>query len=154
MAPSSSTLNNSVQTLSTELAGGESSSEPDPQPPTPSTATTYLLSLHESLREEVTRLASALNAVDARANMSIINENLRLREDMAHINAGLNTVRMQVHMLMNLRSHQGQRTDPSRPTQPGGDTLGSAGSSRVSAITPEALRNRRLSDTGREVTKL
>ena len=125
-----------------------------------SSTTTYLLAIHESLREEVARLSSALNDVDARANMSIVNENLRLREDMAHINAAINTVRMQVHMLMNLRFHQGQRTEPARGAQPpnSGDAIGvtnsAAGPSRLGGSVPEVLRGRRLSDSSREGTKL
>ncbi|KAL1957399.1 hypothetical protein VTO42DRAFT_6079 [Malbranchea cinnamomea] len=134
--------------------------EQDASNNTPSSSTTtYLLAIHESLREEVARLSSALNDVDARASMSIMNENLRIREDMAHINAAINTVRMQVHMLMNLRFHQGQRTEPARATQApsSGDTLGvanNAGPSRLNGPMPEALRGRRLSDSGREGTKL
>lgn len=133
----------------------------DAAPNTPSSSTTtYLLSIHESLREEVARLSSALNTVDARASMSIMNENLRVREDMAHINAAINTVRMQVHMLMNQRMHQGSpRPDnPRGATSPGAgaasmDTLG-AGPSRMSGSVPEPMTRRRLSDSGREGTKL
>lgn len=132
-------------------SGGPTTTRPNEmthpeQENTPYTSTTtYLLGIHESLREEVSRLSSALSESDARANMSIMNENLRMREDMAHINAALNTVRMQVHMLMNLRSQQGQRSEPSRGVQ---------SPSRPSGSVPEPLRGRRLSDSSREGTKL
>jgi hypothetical protein len=129
-----------------------------------SNATTYLLSLHESLREETSQLAGAITDLDARASMAIMNESLRIREDMAHINAGVNSLRMQVHWLMNPRLHQGQRTVNSGGTGgPGGGesarTLGigspAAGrSSAVSSPTSGTLAGRRLSDTAREGTKL
>lgn len=125
-----------------------------------SSTTTYLLAIHESLREEVACLSSALNDVDARTNMSIMNENLRLREDMAHINAAINTIRMQVHMLMNMRFHQGQRAEPASGGQPpNGEnaisvTNNAAGLSRLGGSVPEVLRGRRLSDSSREGTKL
>ncbi|EER24519.1 hypothetical protein D8B26_005152 [Coccidioides posadasii str. Silveira] len=124
--------------------------------------TTYLLSIHESLRGEVTQLADALSALDARANMTILNENLRLREDMAHISAGLNTVRMQVHMLVNSTLQQGQqRMMGNRPSP----TPGSSGVSGLNTPGPSTSasqgrgivelpeRSRRLSDS-REGTKL
>ncbi|GAD91742.1 TRAF-like signal transducer, putative [Paecilomyces variotii No. 5] len=57
-----------------------------------STATTYLLSLHESLRDEVSQLSHAITDLDARASMAIMNESLRIKEDMAHTNAALNSV--------------------------------------------------------------
>ncbi|KAL1998851.1 hypothetical protein VTN02DRAFT_5485 [Thermoascus thermophilus] len=138
-----------------------------------SNATTYLLSLHESLREEVSQLSLAITDLDARASMAIMNESLRIKEDMAHTNAALNSVRMQVHWLMNPRLHQGQRTTSTTSSvgsasaaaashhhhhQPGlglSPSSSSPGSSSAAAAAPlDGLRTRRLSDTGREGTKL
>ncbi|KAL2862250.1 putative TRAF-like signal transducer [Aspergillus lucknowensis] len=120
-----------------------------------SNATTYLLSLHESLREEVTQLSHAITDLDARASMAIMNECLRLKEDMAHTNAAVNSVRMQVQWLMNPRLHQGQRaaattsgTAAGARSPPGDERLGAG------ASASGLLRSRRLSDTGREGTKL
>lgn len=122
-----------------------------------STATTYLLSLHESLREEVSQLSHAITDLDARASMAIMNENLRIKEDMAHTNAALNSVRMQVHWLMNPRLHQGQRSSSVAPTSNQSRAVGlgssSSGSSSAAGSSP-LLRSRRLSDGGREGTKL
>ncbi|KAJ5558946.1 Zinc finger RING-type [Penicillium sp. DV-2018c] len=117
-----------------------------------SNATTYLLSLHESLREEVNQLSHAITDLDARASMTIMNESMRIKEDMAHTNAALNSVRMQVQWLMNPRLHHGMRgavrtnTANEEPTP--------AGSSQSSAQSLNHLRPRRSSDSGREGTKL
>lgn len=159
---SSETLFENIASPSVTEPATESSLRSEPSPTTNPNTTTYLLSIHESLREEVSQLSTALSDLDVRASMSIMNENLRLREDMAHISAGLNTVRMQVHMLINSRLQQGQqRTMGARPTQPnanggmgGLDMPGpsnSAGQSRMPPDVPE--RPRRLSDN-REGTKL
>lgn len=131
-------------------------------------AMTYLLSLHESLREEVSRLSVAISDLDARASMAIMNESLRLKEDMAHTNAAVNSIRMQIHWLMNPRLHQGRagsasdsrtstptgglRSASSGPSTAGpaaGPAAGSAAGSALGRMTP-----RRLSDSGREGTKL
>jgi hypothetical protein len=114
-----------------------------------SNATTYLLSLHESLREEVAQLSHAITDLDARASMAIMNECLRLKEDMAHTNAAVNSVRMQVQWLMNPRLHQGQRAAAAGAST-GGQSSGDGRAGSAAAL----LRSRRLSDTGREGTKL
>ncbi|KKZ65476.1 hypothetical protein EMCG_08708 [[Emmonsia] crescens] len=132
--------------------------------PPPSNTTTYLLSIHESLRDEVTQLSNAISDIDARVNMSIINESIRLRDEMAHINAGVNTIRMQVHWLMNPRLHQNQRTvsasatatpsasDSSRNMGGAAPVAGQSGN--PSSSPPPIQRGRRLSDGSREGTKL
>ncbi|KAK1142703.1 hypothetical protein N8T08_007334 [Aspergillus melleus] len=120
-----------------------------------SNATTYLLSLHESLREEVGQLSHAITDLDARASMAIMNECLRLKEDMAHTNAAVGSIRMQVQWLMNPRIHQGQRAGVR--TNGGGNEPGSstpAGSSHTAGPSAGMFRTRRLSDSGREGTKL
>ncbi|KAK2742910.1 hypothetical protein FQN57_005040 [Myotisia sp. PD_48] len=138
---------------------------------TPNLTTTYLLSIHESLRDEVAQLSNAIVDLDARARMSMMNENLRIREDMAHISAGLNTVRMQVHMLINSRLHHGPRTamNPHSPAGTGAGSsaeMGTLDNSNTSSILASgsgsgvgtthevSQRSRRLSDSGWEGTKL
>ncbi|CBF86306.1 hypothetical protein AN2168.2 [Aspergillus nidulans FGSC A4] len=120
-------------------------------------ATTYLLSLHESLREEVAQLSHAITDLDARASMAIMNECLRLKEDMAHTNAAVGSIRMQVQWLMNPRLHQGQRTQNNSEARGGTHSAAGAGASSSSSGPAPGyglLRPRRLSDTGREGTKL
>ncbi|PKY05491.1 hypothetical protein P168DRAFT_266033 [Aspergillus campestris IBT 28561] len=123
-------------------------------------ANTYLLSLHESLREEVGQLSRAITDLDARASMAIMNECLRIKEDMAHTNAAVSSIRMQVQWLMNPRLHQAQRMAGARNSNNGngnthdGDDTATAGPSNAAGPSPGLLRPRRLSDGGREGTKL
>ncbi|KAM5442604.1 hypothetical protein MferCBS31731_002483 [Microsporum ferrugineum] len=124
--------------------------------------TTYLLSIHEALREEVLQLTTTVADLEARTNISMMNDNLRVREDMAHLTAGLNTVRMQVHLLMNSRLHHNQRTpinarasSAAGNSTNGGSVEGPSGQTRISTTAgPEPQRGRRPSDSGWEGTKL
>jgi hypothetical protein len=117
-----------------------------------SNATTYLLSLHESLREEVSQLSHAITDLDARASMAIMNECMRIKEDIAHTNAAVNSVRMQVQWLINPRLHQGMRG--AVRTNTANEETTAAGPSQSSAQSLDHLRPRRSSDSGREGTKL
>ncbi|RHZ60242.1 hypothetical protein CDV55_101460 [Aspergillus turcosus] len=123
--------------------------------------TTYLLALHESLREEVGQLSHAITDLDARASMAIMNECLRIKEDMAHTNAAVSSIRMQVQWLMNPRLHQGQRaigvrgnngSNGNNETRTG--QLGYSTPGPSNAPSSGLLRPRRPSDSGREGTKL
>jgi hypothetical protein len=128
-----------------------------------SNATTYLLSLHESLREEVSQMSHALTDLDARASMTIMNECLRIKEDMAHTNAAVNSVRMQVQWLMNPRLHNGARAGGMRTNASAAGTesprsqltsTSAPGPSQAAGPSLGPLRPRRPSDSGREGTKL
>jgi hypothetical protein len=125
-----------------------------------SNATTYLLSLHESLREEVSQLSHAITDLDARASMAIMNECMRIKEDIAHTNAAVNSVRMQVQWLMNPRLHQGTRGGAVRPSSTESEGTRTnmassvAGPSHATGQSLGPLRPRRPSDSGREGTKL
>lgn len=127
-----------------------------------STAMTYLLSLHESLREEVSQLSHAMTDLDARASMAILNESMRVNEDMAHTSAAINTIRMQMHWLLNPRLQQGHRlgsaaAGAAATASTGGDASSGPSSSTRSGPGPGAnglVPRRRLSDSGREGTKL
>lgn len=123
--------------------------------------TQYLLSLHESLREEVSQMSHALTDLDARASMTIMNECLRIKEDMAHTNAALNSVRMQVQWLMNPRLHNGTRASGVRTNSTGNEpsrtqltSTSAPGPSSGAGTSLGPLRPRRPSDSGREGTKL
>lgn len=68
----------------------------------------HLLSLHESLRHTVSTLEAdivtlhhALAELDARTSMQIMNETLRIKEDLAYTNAALVSHRSQVQWLLN-----------------------------------------------------
>jgi hypothetical protein len=126
------------------------------------TTMTYLLSLHESLREEVSRLSHAITDLDARASMAILNESMRIKEDMAHTSAAINTIRMQIHWLLNPRLQQGHRfasaagsSSTTSTGQGAGTAAGpSSGPAARFAYDTEGMPPRRLSDSGREGTKL
>lgn len=57
----------------------------------------HLLCLHESLREEVTRVSAAVSDLDAKASLAIMNERLRVREDLSQTNAAITSIRIQLH---------------------------------------------------------
>lgn len=170
-----STLVNSTRVNSDPHGGSSTQASRDQQPFThpepgaddpedlttgifPSAANSYLLSLHESLREQVGQLSHAINDLDARASMAIMNESLRIKEDMALTNAAMNSVRMQVQWLMNPRLHQGLRGAVRTSTTNEGTRThleaSTAGPSHTSTQPLGLLRHRRPSDTGREGTKL
>lgn len=125
------------------------------------TTMTYLLSLHESLREEVSRLSHGITDLDARASMAILNESMRIKEDMAHTSAAINTIRMQIHWLLNPRLQQSHRfasaaaSSSTGPGQGAGTAAGpSSGPAARFGYDAEGIPPRRLSDSGREGTKL
>ncbi|KAJ5433350.1 uncharacterized protein N7458_012506 [Penicillium daleae] len=133
----------------------------DPANSFSSHTTQYLLSLHESLREEVSQMSHALTDLDARASMTIMNECLRIKEDMAHTNAALNSVRMQVQWLMNPRLHNGTRANGMRTNSASNESTrtqltstSAPGPSSGTGVSLGPLRPRRPSDSGREGTKL
>lgn len=59
----------------------------------------HLLSMHESLREEMTRISTALQELDGRHSMQILNENLRNREEIAYLGGQVAGMNRQVHWL-------------------------------------------------------
>lgn len=132
-------------------------SGPGPGPDeTNSNATNYLLSVHESLRTEVGQLSHAITDLDARASMSIMNESLRIKEDMAHTNAAVNSIRMQVQWLINPRLHQVQRASNDTSDRTASESAAASGSASAASAASGSLglRPRRLSDSAREGTKL
>lgn len=114
--------------------------------------THHLLCLHESLREEVSRVSAAVSEVDARASMMVMNESLRIKEDLSHANAAIGNMRMQLHWLMSARLQNQQRVAMIR-AQSSGDGLGSSTDAGGSSGSVE-LPVRRLSDSTRQDTKL
>lgn len=76
----------------------------------------HLLSMHESLRDEMGRISSALSELDGRHSMQILNENLRIREEISYIGAQVGGLQRQVHWLT---SSQLQRQQIGRSPTPG-----------------------------------
>lgn len=122
----------------------------------------HLLSLHENLREEVSRISTTLSEVEGRTNMMIINESQRNKDEMLHANAAINNMRMQLHWLMSATIQQRTTTASSSTSRPSAST--SAGTASRSATQGPSSRPgpsgtlpapyRRLSDTNRQDTKL
>lgn len=117
----------------------------------------HLLSLHENLREEVSRVANAIQELEGRHSMLILNENLRMKEEMAYIGGQVNGVARQVGWLTSARLQEhsrGQGTMVQRAAEAGPSSARTLGSnSRVAEASREGLgMGRRVTDEGR--TKL
>lgn len=132
------------------LADAANASSPNANDQAPfDSATHHLLSLHESLREELDRVASSVSEVDARASMMIMNENLRLKDDLAHTNAVIGSMRMQLQWLTSARLQTQTRSAPN----PAPSASGSSPRTGPSSPPNGSLQPiRRLSDSER--TKL
>ncbi|KAG9579204.1 hypothetical protein KCU77_g408, partial [Aureobasidium melanogenum] len=107
--------------------------------------TQHLLSLHENLREEVSRQANTIHEVDTRLSMMLLNENMRLKDELAYQGAQLSALMRQVGWLTNARLQAVQPTPVSVTNQP------DQGPSDPSRINPR-MPVRRTTDEGR--TKL
>ncbi|KIW63774.1 hypothetical protein PV04_08751 [Phialophora macrospora] len=88
---------------------------PDPLASTISQTQQHLLALHESLRgtvdtleNDITVMAGNIADLDARTSMQLMNETLRIKEELAHTNAALFSTRSQVQWLLN-RERIGQQ---------------------------------------------
>ncbi|KAK0512373.1 hypothetical protein JMJ35_005501 [Cladonia borealis] len=114
----------------------------------------HLLSLHESLREEVNRVSAAVEHLDAKASMMIMNANLTIKEDLSHTNAAIAGMRMQLHWLVSARLQNQQRVGVVG-TQRSGERLGStSGNNTAGPSGSVELPVRRLSDSNRQDPKL
>ncbi|KAG8628582.1 hypothetical protein KVT40_004455 [Elsinoe batatas] len=117
---------------------------------------THLLSLHESLRDEVTRVSSALTDLDGRHSMMILNENLRLKEELAYIGGQVGGLGRQVGWLTGLRLQDNAARGPASNAPATG--LATSRTMPIRADGSEAVTaaisapRRRLTDEGR--TKL
>ncbi|CAI6254436.1 unnamed protein product [Periconia digitata] len=128
----------------------------------------HLLTMHDSLREEVSRITNALGELDGRTNMMIINESQRQKDEMLHTNAAINSMRMQLHWLMSatLSNRNAAGSSTARASASTAAASGSANSATRGASASAGLGNRatasatlhaplrRLSDSTRQDTKL
>ncbi|KAF2796226.1 hypothetical protein K505DRAFT_335359 [Melanomma pulvis-pyrius CBS 109.77] len=139
----------------------------NPTPPPFDSQIHHLLTLHGSLRDEVSRIANALTDYEGRTNMMIINENQRVKDEMLHTNAAINGMRMQLHWLVSatLQQRTGSTNSTGNSTsRAGGSTDSNAsgtqgtnsnlGSRSAGASATLHLPLRRLSDSTRQNTKL
>lgn len=97
-------------------------------------ATHHLLSMHELLRGELNGLSNSLRDLEGRLSMTMINENLRLKEDLNTLNGMVNSTRLQLQWLIKSQ----------RITSTMGSSLGR--DQTASNIAPDGP-TRRLSDS-------
>lgn len=109
----------------------------------------HLLSLLQSLREEVGRVSAAVSDLDAKASMMVMNESLRTKEEIAHMNAVLAGMRMHIQWLMSVRLQGQQRAAMVRSEE-----ADPSGSSSSDLREEQGQPARRLSDSARQDTKL
>ncbi|KAH7080507.1 hypothetical protein BKA63DRAFT_245314 [Paraphoma chrysanthemicola] len=121
----------------------------------------HLLTLHDSLREEVSRISNAMTELEGRANMMVFNESQRVKEDMLRTNAVISNMRMHIQWLMSSHLHNRTNSAGSSSARTAGGTSTTASGSNIAQGTsrsgPSATLQmpfRRLSDTTRQDTKL
>lgn len=121
--------------------------------PEPYDSTTHhLLCGHESLRRDVERMSTEISNLDAKTSMMILNESHRAKNELAHANAAISSLRMQLNWLT---SPNHQRGFPIRSHPPSESIQLDAS---IATSEPRRLPNlqpaRRLSDDGRQEPKL
>lgn len=70
----------------------------------------HLLSMHEGLRDELGRVSTALQELDGRHSMHVLNENLRTRDEIAYLGGQVAGVSRQVHWLTSAQLQRQQHT--------------------------------------------
>lgn len=123
---------------------------PSPSPEQANQAQQHLLALHESLRgnvsnleNDISHIANNLADLDARSSMQIMNETLRIKEDLAHTNAALFSTRAQVQWLLN-RERMGNmrgRTAAAASTAPIASAMEPRSSSGSAVAGPSSAGN-------------
>jgi uncharacterized CHY-type Zn-finger protein len=97
----------------------------------------HLLSMHESLRDEMSRISSALSELDGRHSMQILNENLRTREEISYLGAQVAGLQRQVHWLTSaqLQRQQGRSSTPGAGSSSSGMADAGAGAGVEAAVS-------------------
>lgn len=121
----------------------------------------HLLTLHDSLREEVSRITNAMTELEGRANMMVFNESTRVKEEMLRTNSAINSMRMQLHWLMSSHLHNRSNSTGNSTARTSGGTSATPSGSNVTqgaSARPGPSGTvqpfRRLSDSTRQDTKL
>lgn len=146
-----------------EILGLDESSDAN-TPAGRSSSGTHLLALHETLRGEVNRVSNAIEALDAKTSMMILNEAIRHKDDMAQTNGALSNVRMQLQWLISSRSpvqtvgrgrmavHRPQAPSEAGPSVPREASDTGSGLSRGPGGLGQSVSS--LSDSARQEPKL
>jgi hypothetical protein len=121
----------------------------------------HLLTLHDSLREEVSRMTNAMTELEGRASMMVFNESTRVKEEMLRTNTAVNSMRMQLHWLMSSHLYNRNAAGTTSSARTAGATAASQSGSNVTQAAsarpgPSGTLQpfRRLSDSTRQDTKL
>jgi hypothetical protein len=120
----------------------------------------HLLTLHDSLREEVSRISNAMTDLEGRANMLVFGESQRVNEEMLRTNAVISNMRVHIQWLMSshLRStavgSSSARTAGSTNATTSGNSVAQGSSARPGPSGSFQMPFRRLSDSNRQDTKL
>jgi hypothetical protein len=130
----------------------ENESGSAPAPPPFDSQVHHLLTLHDSLREEVSRIANALTDLDGRTNMMIINESQRSKDEMLHVNAAISNMRMHLQWVVSATLQQRSRNPATASASGSGSGGGATRASQAGATVQGPFR--RLSDSNRQDTKL
>jgi hypothetical protein len=141
-----------------------------PVPPGQDTATAqppfdsqvhHLLTLHDSLREEVSRISNAMTELEGRANMMVFSESQRVKEEMLRTNAVISNMRMHIQWLMSSHLHNRSNSGGASTRAAGSTNATTSGSSVSQGPSSQPgpsgafqMPLRRLSDSIRQVTKL
>jgi hypothetical protein len=96
----------------------------------------HLLSMHENLRGEMTRISTALQELDGRHSMQILNENLRNREEIAYLGGQVAGMNRQVHWLTSTQLQRQQEGSNSRAPSSSSVSRREPGNSANSHSTP------------------
>ena len=105
-----------------------------------------MLSMHESLRDEMSRINSALQELDGRHSMQILNENMRTREEITYMGAQIGGLSRQVHWLTSAQLQRQSRTPT--PGAAGTSDMAAAGSSVEAAINSAVRGAARMVGSG------
>ncbi|KAK4574511.1 hypothetical protein LTR86_001352 [Recurvomyces mirabilis] len=99
----------------------------------------HLLSMHESLRDEMSRVNSALQELDGRHSMQTLNENLRTREEISYLGAQLAGLSRQVHWLTSTQlQRQSRSATPSAVAGSSSEMAGTSVEAAVNAVSTAA----------------
>jgi hypothetical protein len=111
----------------------------------------HLLTLHDSLREEVSRISNAMTDLEGHASMLVFGESQRVKEEMLRTNAVISNMRMHIQWLMS--SHLRSTAVGSTSARTAGSTNATTNGSSVPSGSFQ-MPFRRLSDSNRQDTKL
>ncbi|KAK4543532.1 hypothetical protein LTR36_005427 [Oleoguttula mirabilis] len=102
----------------------------------------HLLSMHESLRDEMSRMSAALQELDGRQSMQALNENLRTREEISYMAAQVAGLSRQVHWLtsaqLQRQQHGGAGRQAAGAAGPSGSDIAGAGAGVEAAVSTAA----------------